>query len=140
MDEKKCTKCGEVKLFADFYKDKRWAKGFRSECKLCTKKNQLLSRSTEEAKSKRKLRDSSAEGKQRKAQHDKNYRLKYPEAYALKCSIKNRIKSKRKAALLEDGYVLSVLCARTNLMYKDIPAELLEAKRLQLQILRESKR
>ena len=38
VTEKKCTKCGEVKSLSEFNKNKKCKFGFRSECRLCQKK------------------------------------------------------------------------------------------------------
>jgi hypothetical protein len=35
--EKKCTKCGEIKMLAEFVKHKRYKDGHYSQCKVCTK-------------------------------------------------------------------------------------------------------
>ena len=35
MKEKKCTKCGEVKPFSEYQKNKQAKNGLRSECKVC---------------------------------------------------------------------------------------------------------
>lgn len=37
MTEKKCSKCGEVKLFSEFNKDSSRQNGHRSSCKACNK-------------------------------------------------------------------------------------------------------
>jgi hypothetical protein len=39
MQEKKCTKCGEVKSFSEFHKDKNKKDFLFSQCKECVKKN-----------------------------------------------------------------------------------------------------
>jgi len=36
---KKCSKCGEIKPFEEFYKDKSHKDGYRSICKKCIKEN-----------------------------------------------------------------------------------------------------
>lgn len=38
METKKCTKCGEIKSFDEFYKSSRNKDGCRAECKVCEKK------------------------------------------------------------------------------------------------------
>ena len=40
METKKCNKCGEVKLFSEFYKHKDHKYGLSSQCKYCVKKKQ----------------------------------------------------------------------------------------------------
>ena len=38
-DEKKCSKCGEVKSWTEFYKDKNAKSGLRSQCRVCMSAN-----------------------------------------------------------------------------------------------------
>ena len=38
METKKCSKCGEVKLFSEFYKHKSRKDGLHSQCKCCANK------------------------------------------------------------------------------------------------------
>jgi hypothetical protein len=35
---KKCSKCGELKLVSEFYRDKSYKDGYRRQCKECSKK------------------------------------------------------------------------------------------------------
>jgi len=37
VNSKKCTKCGDVKLYSEFYRQKKTKDGYRTMCKECTK-------------------------------------------------------------------------------------------------------
>jgi hypothetical protein len=117
---KKCTKCLEVKAFSEFYKKKSNKDGLQYNCKLCDffKKKQW-----------------EKDNKEKKAIQDQKYRLKHPE------KSQESWKKKQKKAIenLEDSYIKKKLTERNNLKASDIPQEMLDLKRIQLQIHRHLK-
>lgn len=50
MDEKRCTKCGEVKGIQDFYIDRTKSRSKSSQCKSCINKTQSIYRRTSQYK------------------------------------------------------------------------------------------
>lgn len=83
MGIKRCSKCGKDKCYSQFYKDPnpRNKTGLQSRCKECIKAASLLYWS---------------EHRERKREHDKTYRERYPE--------KQREFTKRKRAANPDLY------------------------------------
>ncbi len=100
--KKQCSKCQQIKLLSEFYKDKRVKSGLTAKCKVCFKKsakiwseqNRLKSNAIKKAWALRNPDKVRAQGRQWKQTNKKksnescsNWRKKYPE--------KNREKAMR---------------------------------------------
>lgn len=159
---KRCSKCGEVKALEEFRREARNKDGRCSSCKMCArapeKKYYEENRETVLAKRKRyyeenretvlaKQKRYREENPERVRARRKRYYKKNRETVLARgkryCednpeSVRARQERyrKRSAKRLDDAYVRKVLTHGTLLTFGDIPKDLIEAKRAQLQLLR----
>jgi len=135
IDKKFCIKCKEIKSFDMFYKAKTKKDGMRYSCKACDYKYAKKWR----LKNKDKVRE-----------HRKKYRLNNKDKikelgkkyYIINKDKKKAYHKKRtEKAIREcsDNYIKSLLTAGNSLEYKDIPQELVGAKRQHVKIIRITK-
>lgn len=132
--ERPCSKCKLVKLREEFPERKTIRSGTvpLSICKKCT-----YSRTKKWATSNKKrmcelVRLWRSNNKQRHKENSARHRANYPDKY--KKYSQNTIKKSRNT--LSDGYVKSLLVSHTKLKRSQVPSDLIEAKRVQLQIKR----
>lgn len=139
---KKCTKCGEVKAFNEFYRTTCRKDGRQSNCKKCrgeyTKKNKQKIRKYKKIyREKNKVRINEFQRKYRKENKGKikAFCRRYRENHRDKINStnKNRINE------LSDCYVKFRICTGTNLTNTDIPPELTALKREHLKLTRQIK-
>jgi hypothetical protein len=146
---KVCSKCGEKKPLIDYNRIRKNDESRRSSCKEC--RNKYLKENAELIKiRKRKYReknkdkersDNKAWYEKNKAKAQKYGREKYREKTSTEggraeYNAKSKGKYKRQSENLTDGYVRQVIHRRSTLKHGEIPAELVELKRVQLQIYR----
>ena len=151
MEYKTCSKCKVSKLVGDFTKSKNTKDGFHNQCKQCNKEYCLAN--------KNKIAEYNLANKDKKAEYDREYCLankdkiaEYNREYNLankdkvaECNKEYNLANKDKIAeynreynlALSDNYVLSCIKKSTEFPPNaEIPAELIEAKRLDIKIKR----
>lgn len=131
---KPCSKCGEVKSLKEFYKNGAMTKdGLTSTCKTCQSKQKKKyyqeNRDHIKGEVERRIKGS-PEARKAKMKYLRRYHREHKE----EVNKKSREKYAKDREELADKYVLSLLRQGTNLKRDDIPEELVEAKRLQIQI------
>lgn len=129
---KECSKCKEVKTLDNFYKHKLTINGLCYACKPCMiESNKIWRKNNAERR-----REIARIGYYRR--RDKY--IKYSKIYR-----KNNLKACRKKSAeygqsnrdnLSDTYIKQILCKKNSLAHVDIPKELVEAKKLEMQIRR----
>jgi len=130
METKKCSKCGEVKSLSDFYK--RY--GMCKECASIQQREYRLKNAEKRIKYNKEYRLKNAE---RIREQKREYRLKnaerireYDKKYSSENIEKIRKREKKNNYNLTNKYIASLL----RISIKDVPKELLEAKRAQIKI------
>ena len=101
METKKCNKCGEVKLFSEFYKHKKLKDGLSTQCKCCENKV--------------------------KKEYCKKHHKEIKE-YRKKNQEKHKIYKKECKALLKSWYIKDNLI-KDGWRKEDITEEIIEAQR-----------
>lgn len=105
METKKCTTCGEVKLFSEFYKNKKQKDGLASQCKCCASKK----------------------NKEYYKKHLKE-RIEYQREYQKKYQKEHRERHKKDRTLLKNWYIKDKLI-QSGWRKEDITEEIIEAQR-----------
>lgn len=135
MDEKVCTKCGELKLLSSFGRQKAGKNGYAAHCKECHKK---LTKDWK-ARNKEKVAEYAARydrlHKDKKEAKRERWRQRNPDKEA---SNKARRQRKRSAELRE-GYVASLLKRFSGFRKDEISIGIIETKRLAIELKRLSK-
>ena len=139
---KKCIKCGEVKPFSEFHKDKSRADGLNNKCKKCVAQYMKAYGTENKRKLKERNKNYRTENKVKEKERNKKY---YEEN---KGKLKERNKKyyeENKEKLkeyqaehkdkLSDSYIKKLLSKNSPLKPKDFndQPELIELKRLQIQ-------
>lgn len=134
-DMKICSKCGALKIISDFYRDKSRADGYNYSCKTCIKALRVEFRAGVE------------QGKKAEYQR-KYYRTDGGKEATLRAinkyqqsehgRVKRNIAEQRSRDNLSDKYIKSSI-ARGRISMKVVPTEMVELKRVYLQIKRELK-
>ena len=134
-ETKKCSKCGEVKSIDSFRKTGR---RIRNECLTCEKlyRHKWMQKNKDYRKNHREAINISL-SKYRKNNKEKVNAAsrKWREADHERAKESNRRSYKNRAKNLTDGYIAHELKVRIN----DLPIDLIEEKRQQLQIFRLAK-
>jgi len=153
---RKCSKCGVEKELCPehFHRSKRIALGFGYTCKTCKLLALKLWKKANPDKAKAQKKRYHAKHPEKQEEKKKRWRANNPEKW--KAQLKRRREAKkardpekyeaeRKAQKqrarerLTDGYIKSLMVNANSLRRKDIPQELVDAKRLQLMITRKIK-
>ena len=156
MALRKCSKCGVEKELCPehFHRSKIRPLGFGYTCKTCKLLALKLWKKANPDKVKAQRKRKHAKYPEKRAEEKKRRRINNPEKW--KAYLKRRReskktrdpeswKAKRKAEKqrarerLSDGYIKSLLVRATSLSRRDIPQELIEAKRFELLITRKVK-
>lgn len=116
VTEKTCGHCKETKPFSLFYKNKAKKDGYANYCKPCANK---AGRDSE-----KRHPETLRKNKKRKNLRDRAYKSEW---------------QKKKVYSLNDGYIKQRICQNTSLKFNEVPQELIECKRIQLQIKRHIK-
>ena len=155
MNYKICTKCKVSKLFVEFAKDKSTKDGINSQCKKCRKEYRL----NNQEKFSKYCKEYKLNNKDKIKEKNKEYRLNNQEKFSkyfkeYRLNNKDKIKeytlnnkdkkckylkeySKKITLSLPDSYVLKSIKLQTSFPHNaEIPAELIEAKRLEIKIKR----
>ena len=146
---KKCIKCGEVKPFSEFCKDKTRADGLNNKCKKCVKQyntenkeyfKNYYTENKDKIKGYKKAYD--IKNKDRIKEFNKNYYTENKDKIK-ECHKKYRIENKDKINeinkkyidKLSDSYIKGLLAKNSPLKPKDFndQPELIDLKRLQIQ-------
>ena len=116
---KKCIKCGEVKPFSEFCKDKTRADGLNNKCKKCVKQYNT--------ENKEYFKNYYTENKDKIKECHKKYRIENKDKI-------NEI-NKKYIDKLSDSYIKGLLAKNSPLKPKDFndQPELIDLKRLQIQ-------
>ena len=92
MKEKKCFKCGEVKVLSDFYKHKQMGDGHVNKCKSCNKNDVAEHRE----KNIEKIRAyDRARGCRHRNGYLKEYKKRFPNKYKAGNIVSNAIRDKK---------------------------------------------
>jgi len=121
-----CSCCDKKKQLNDFPKCKgrNGSYYFRGKCKVCTNKAGVKRIFTDPLQ------------KERKSKYDRQWRKDNPDkviAFKEKQTNNLRIAYEKRRNKLTDGYILACMCLKKS---DNVPAELVEAKRLQIKISR----
>ena len=117
---KKCSKCKEIKDISLFYKSKEKYRTHYSNCKICCDKTTMKWRKTNPDKY--------------KACEKRRIRIWTPDPVGRKRKIE---KDRKRRKDMTNGYICELIVKRTeDLKIKDIPLEMIEAKREHLKLIR----
>ena len=128
--KKQCSKCKEFKDLSMFGKRKN---GFRGQCRPCINKRKSDWYKNNPEQWEKKL----AWGR-----NNRKDRTSYRKTYNKRHRKEIRLKKLLVVENLSDSYVKTVICQRTGLSHKDIPQEMVEARRQYMKlnrIIREGK-
>ena len=125
MIKKRCSKCGKIKPIKYFTIRKNRKSGYWPWCRDCKNKYQREYNKRDYVKIKRNVFRKKNDIKYKTSPKGKNTNKQYEQ------QSRNN---------LHDRYVKSVLTKQSSLTHADIPQELIEIKRLQLQLIRELKK
>jgi len=140
---KKCTKCGIEKPLSEFGKDSHQKSGLKPRCKECIER--VRRKKKFEIEQDKRTKGICKTCGNRFYLRRLNYIFCSAYCYRKHYRLKNKsdIKVKKKAAksietkLLKDNYIKKALCDRSKILkYKDITPEMVELKRIQIQIKR----
>lgn len=122
---KACTRCSEVKPFSDYYKDARKRDGHQGMCKPCFLAGVKKYRESNKAAiAEKKRRDEKTEAGRARMER---YRR------SAKAKAKARAAEKARREILSDDYVKRCLLGKNRAVSAtELPAELVEMKRLQM--------
>jgi len=140
LSEKRCTKCGEIKLLSEFYKENRKGRSVDGHCSACRwcggfKGLQHIRMSDEE---KRKRRREYVKRNPKKAEWRKRSRKRNLERYRFDSQFRNAVKEKNKIYWvrarreINDRYVRFYLTKQFGLKRAEITPELVEMRRDQM--------
>lgn len=130
---KKCRCCLKEYLKTEEYFRKN-GNFFRAKCKKCLNKN--LPKKTDEQKKQEKRKSHKLwqeKNRERRNEKQKEYRLLNLEKYKTRV-VKNQ---RKQSKLLTDEYILSLLCKRTGIDKTIITKEVIEQKRIIIQLKRQ---
>jgi hypothetical protein len=154
---KQCSNCQESKKLEAFNKDKNALTGYSHYCRNCanerkkkdyaTRPETRIAKRAWDAKNKAKVKEQEKIRKQRyyAKPEVKARRAEWYESWKLENAERLVAGSKKRAEEMTEAYVKQLLCAGPNgkhipkSKWPEIPAELIEAKRLQLLITRKIK-
>ena len=92
MEKKKCSKCGEIKEYSEFYKDSKGKDNLSSQCKSCINKYALQYR----LDNKQKIKDKGAlyylNNKEKYVEYDLKSKARLALPVSRKCSMCNEVK------------------------------------------------
>lgn len=153
---RKCSKCGVEKELCPehFHRSKRCALGFGYTCKTCKLLALKLWKKANPDKIKAQRKRKHAKYPEKRAEGKKRRRINNPEKWkayikrkreSQKANDPEKYKAKRNAEKqrgrerLTNDYIRTLMVNANSLSRKDIPQELVDAKRLQLMITRKIK-
>ena len=125
-----CTKCGEEKVFSEYYKDKKSKDGYSYKCKLCQKEYNKINKDKIRQRNKKYLRRYRKTNPAKFAQYNREYREKLEDRekcyrmtrfWKIKNSERVKKKNQEDRELLSPVYVKKLICRCTGLSHKDIP-------------------
>ena len=125
MIKKRCSKCGKVKPINHFTIRKNRKSGYWPWCRDCKNKYQREYNKRDYVKVKRNVFRKKNDCNYKKSTKGKNTNKKYEN---------------KKREELADCYIKGLITKKSCLTHDDIPSDLVEIKRLQLQIIRELKK
>ncbi len=133
IETKVCVKCGENKPLDCFSKQKGVGDGLRYQCKTCVSVyfNKYRIANTERLYERHRVWCKANRDKCNKSA--KRYKAKYPD----KAKQKARRDDGRYRELLTDSHIKKIVNAGSGLKFSDIPQEVVELKRIHIQLLRE---
>jgi len=129
---KKCSKCGELKPLSEFYTDNRSKYNKTCWCKICTNTSVKIYKNNNKNKIKEKRKTYQEKNKVKISVYKKTYRRENRE----KIHAQQKKYDKKYSEKLNDCYIKGLLTVRNNLKVKDIPLELIELKRKQIELIR----
>lgn len=143
---KTCCKCKAEKPIADFHKNRTAKDGLQSACISCRRAicAEYVDKNREKVnswarkyatKNHSKVLKSKRDWAEKNKGHIKEYGKRYIQKNLKKCNARNRLE----AEVLTDNYVYRLLVPIVGLERSQIPAQMVEAKRLHLQITRKLK-
>ena len=137
--KKQCTVCKKIKDSSMFYKNKRVKSGLTASCIACHKvyRKQSYRRDVENF-GKETLNNGLKDWKKNNRDKYLNYKDKYLQKNYEKIRSKQRSQAKKEAIVLSDRYVKGLLTGGSKclLKSKDIPDELVRAKKQQIELQR----
>ena len=163
MEGKNCTKCGEWKVLTDYHRNKRTADGRVYACKACKRLADQMRWEASDTAKRRAVIEAAAAWKQRNREavreagrraywndveksrnrgREKHHahrgelnaaKRKYRQTNREATRLYGRLRARRIIDALDDVYIANALF---NLPVSALPPELIEAKRIQLQIKR----
>ncbi len=133
---KVCTKCKEEKESHDFYTSKRGKDGLNSWCKKCFNVWHKAYAKKYYQKNKRKICLQQIVWRSANKKKILGYAKKYRDANRENCIELSKLCNKKKIDQLDRSYIIQLIKCGTKLETSDIPQELIEVKRVHLQLIR----
>ena len=143
---KTCQGCKVEKQFSDFFKNKTTTDGLQVYCKVCRKEicREYVRNNREKVnkwandyrkRNLEKVLDATKKWRECNVDEVKKYQSEYIQKNLKRLGARNRLE----AAELTDNYVYRLLVQSTGLERCEIPIQLIQAKRVQLKIVRKIK-
>ena len=117
---KDCSKCGNYRPFSEFYKKTNSKTGYQAACKPCHKEGKRVWRANNPDKAK------AWDDNRKYTSEQKEAKLKA-----------NRLKNKHYRDTLADVYIANLIASKYSFKAKDVPQELIELTRINLQLKRQ---
>lgn len=142
---KTCTSCGRTLCTSLFNKDKAKADGFSSWCKECKKHRRKAYDDAHKSESSARLKEWYSKNKDRVKNTVTQWRINNPDKLNLQRKKyrksaadrgKRKIDGKRWSSEMMDSYIRNLMGKSMSISGTCIPDDLVEAKRLQLSIVR----